>query len=109
MCIYVCSLCKYTYIPGVYWHFTQLHPDDVKFDSHGITKSKLLKVAVPKRGYPPSITCAVTFREELRRVGGPVWVCLDLIGAGKELTFTCKAYEELRHQLLDGSESGELE
>ena len=37
-----------------------------------------------------------------------MWVCLGLIGAGNELTFTCKAYEEVCHHQLDGKKNGEL-
>ena len=72
----------------------QLQPDDVGYSSHGITSSKLLKKAVLNKGYPPAITCAITYREELRRTGRPVWVQLNLLGAGKELAFMCKAYED---------------
>ena len=83
----------------------QLTPDDVKYDSYGITTPNLLEGAVLSRGYPPSITFA-TMYEELRRTGRPVWVCLDLIGAGKELAFTCKAYEKVDQQQLNGSKNG---
>ena len=88
--------------------YIQLEPAEVEYTSRGITSPKLLKVAVLNRGYPPSITFAVTYKEELRRTGRPVWVCLILTGAGKELTFTCKAYEEEDRQQLDGSRNGEL-
>ena len=69
------------------------------------------KHAVRDMGYPPAISCAVTYREELRRMGRPVWVYLDLLGADAdtECTFMCKAYEEADHQQLDGSRNGELE
>ena len=89
----------------------QLLPCDVKYDSHSITDYKLLKRAVRDMGYPPVISCAVTYREELRRTGRPVWVCLDLLGADTEteLTFMCKAYEEVGCQQLDGSRNGEFE
>ena len=80
----------------------QLQPDDVDYSSHGITSSKLLKRAVLNMGYPPAITCAITYREELRRIGRPVWVRLDLLGARKELTFMCKAYEEADCQRGNG-------
>ena len=72
------------------------------YDNHGITSSKLLERAVLNTGYPPAITCAITYREELRRIGRPVWVCLDLLGAGTELTFMCKAYEETDCQRGNG-------
>ena len=85
-----------------------MNRDDVEYTSHGITTSRLLERAVLNMGYPPAITCAVTYREELRRKGSPVWVHLDLTGAGKELTFMCKAYEKVDHQQLDGSRNGEL-
>ena len=80
----------------------------MEYASHGITSPKLLKMAVLTRGYPPSITFAVIYREELRRTGKPVWVHLDLFGAGNELTFACKAYEEEDQQRLDSSRNGEL-
>ena len=88
----------------------QLLPYDVKYGSLRITDYKLLKRAVRDMGYPPVISCAVTYREELRRTGRPVWVCLDLLGADTEteLTFMCKAYEEVGCQQLDGSRNGEL-
>ena len=88
----------------------QLLPCDVKYGSLSITNYKLLKRAVRDMGYPPVISCAVTYREELRRTGRPVWVCLDLLGADTEteLTFMCKAYEEVGYQQLDGSRNGEL-
>ena len=86
----------------------QLELAEVEYTSHGITSPKLLKVAVLNRGYPPSIAFAVTYKEELRRTGRPVWVHLDLFGARKELTFSCKAYEE-DQQRLDVSRNGELD
>ena len=88
----------------------QLLPCDVKYGSLRITNPKLLKRAVRDMGYPPVISCAVTYREELRRTGRPVWVCLDLLGADTEteLTFMCKAYEEVGCQQLEGSRNGEL-
>ena len=76
--------------------------------SHGITTSRLLERAVLNMGYPSAITCAVTYQEELRRMGRPVWVRLDLTGAGKELAFMCKTYEEVDHQQLNGIRNGEL-
>ena len=90
------------------YHFIQLKPDDVEYTSHGITTSKLLERAVLNMGYPPAITCVLVYQEELRRTGRPVLVRLDLTGAGKELTFMCKAYEEVNHQQLDGSRNGKL-
>ena len=89
----------------------QLLPCDVKYGSLRITNPKLLKRAVRDMGYPPVISCAVTYREELRQTGRPVWVCLDLLGADTEteLTFMCKAYEEVGCQQLDGSRNGEFE
>ena len=80
----------------------QVQPDDLKYDDRGITSPKLLKKAVNRRNYPPSITCLVTYREELRRTGKPVWVILELLGAETELTFACKAYEN-----LNGAGNGE--
>ena len=86
----------------------QLLPCDVKYGSLRITNYKLLKRAVRDMGYPPVISCAVTYREELRQTGRPVWVCLDLLGADTEteLTFMCKAYEDVGCQQLDGSRNG---
>ena len=81
----------------------------MEYASHGITTSKLLERAVLNMGYPPAITCVLVYREELRRTGRPMLVRLDLTGAGKELTFMCKAYEEVDCQQLDGSRNGELE
>ena len=81
----------------------------MEYTSRGITSAKLLKRAVLNRGYPPSITFAVTYKEELKRTGRPVWVHLDLFGAGENLTFACKAYEEEDRQQLDGSGNGELD
>lgn len=72
----------------------QLQPRDLEYDYHGITNPELLEMAVNNRGYPPAITCAVTYQEELRRTGKPVWVVLELLGAEKELSFMCKAYEQ---------------
>ena len=89
----------------------QVKPDDVKYGSHSITNPKLLKRAVRDMGYPPAISCAIIYREELRRTGRPMWVRLDLLGADvdTELTFVFKAYEEVDHQQLDESRNGELE
>ena len=86
-------------------HCIQLEPKDVDYDEQGITSSRELERSVHSGLYPPSITFATTYKEELRRTGRPVWVCLDLFGAGKELTFMCKAYEEDQQQ-LNGSKNG---
>ena len=87
----------------------QLKAGDVKYCSHSITNHQLLKRAVRYMGYPPAITCVLVYQEELRRMGRPVLVRLDLLGADAdtELTFMCKAYEV--DQQLDGSRNGELE
>ena len=89
---------------------TQLKPYDVEYGSLGITTAKMLKTAVLSKGYPPTITLAVTYREDLRKKGNPVWVGMEIVGAdaGKELTFMCKAYEEVHCQQLNGSMNGEL-
>ena len=76
------------------------------YDNQGITSSDELEGAVLRGVYPPSITFAATYREELRRTGRPVWVHLDLFGAEKHLTFTCPAYEEIDQQQLNGSKNG---
>ena len=61
------------------------------------------------KGYPPAISCVFVYREELKKTGRPVLVSLDVTGAGKELTFMCKTYEEADDQQLDRSRNGELE
>ena len=87
----------------------QLRPYDVEYGTYGITDYKLLKKAVATGGYPPTIKYAVTYKEELRRTGKPVWVCLDLLGAAETtLTFLCKAYEEKDCQQLDENKNGRL-
>ena len=55
-----------------------------------------------------SITVDATHRQDLKKTGRPVWVCLDLVGAGKELSFKCKAYEDVHEQHLDGSRNSEV-
>ena len=80
----------------------KVQPQDLKYDSHLITSPKQLEMAVNNRGYPPSVTCLVAYREELRRTGKPVWVVLELLGAEIELNFLCKAYED-----LNGAKNGE--
>ena len=72
----------------------QLEPRHLEYGYHGITSPKLLEMAVNNRGYPPAITCVVTYQEELRITGKPVWVELDLLGADHELSFQCTAYEQ---------------
>ena len=72
----------------------QFAPHHLEYDYHGITSPELLEMAVNNGGYPPAITCVVTYHEELWRTGKPVWVILDLLGADAELSFVCKAYEE---------------
>ena len=90
----------------------QLLPYDVDYGSRSITNHRLLKKAVRNMDYPPAISCVITYREELRKTGIPVLVCLDLLGADvaddkKKLTFKCKAYE-VDCQQLNGSRNGEL-
>ena len=80
----------------------KVQPDYLKYDYNDITSPKQLEMAVNSGGYPPSITCKVTYREELRRTGKPVWVILELLGAEIELSFACKAYE-----YLNGAGNGE--
>ena len=90
--------------------FIQLRPDDVKYATYDIPDYKLLKRAVATGGYPPTMKYAVTYNEELRRTGNPVWVHLDIYGAAERtLTFMCKAYEEKDGLQLDGSRNGRLE
>ena len=72
----------------------QLELHHLEYDYHGITSPKLLEMAVNNRGYPPAITCVVTYQEELRKIGNPAWVVLDLLGAENKLSFMCKAYEQ---------------
>ena len=95
----------------MYTCIIQLQPYDVEYATYDITDYKLLKRAVTTSGYPPTIKYAVTYHEELRRTGRPVYVCLDLLGAaaGAKLTFTCKAYEEKDCPQLDGGRNGRLE
>ena len=109
MRMYICSMNIHTCISCV--SCIQLKAFDVMYGSHSITNPRLLKRAVRDMGYPPTISCAVIYREELRRKGRPVLIRLDLLGADAdtELTFMCKAYEEVNHQQLDGGRSGELE
>ena len=91
--------------------FIQLWPIDVEYATYDITDDMLLETAVDTRGYPPTIKYAVTYNEELRRTGNPVWVHLDIHGAaaGRTLTFMCKAYEEKDCHQLDGGRNGRLE
>ena len=37
-----------------------------------------------------------------------MWVCLVLLGVGKELTSMCKAYEEVDHKQVNGRDDGKL-
>ena len=85
----------------------QLQPHYVTYDYHEITNPKLLEMAVNHRTYPPSITYVVTYPEELRKTGRPVWVTLELLGADNELTFSCKAYEPADGQPLSSVRNGE--
>ena len=75
----------------------------MEYGSYGITDYKLLKEAVSTGGYPPTLQCAVTYREVLRTTGRPVQARMDLLGAaaGTKLTFMCNAYEE-DHQAVEG-------
>ena len=82
------------HIPIVSMSSLQLEPRHLEYDYHGITSPKLLEMAVNNRGYPPAITCVVTYQEELRISGNPMWVELDLLGAENKLSFMCKAYEQ---------------
>ena len=112
-CLFRCAnMSMYNHTQHLLCLIIQLTPYDVEYDSHGITTSKLLKRAILNTGYPPAITCVITYREELRRTGRPVLVCLDLLGAdaGTKLTFKCKAYDEADCQLgACGCTNGELE
>ena len=82
----------------------------MEYPTYDITDYKLLKRAVATGGYPPTIKYAVTYKKKLKRTGNPVWVYLDLEGAAERtLTITCKAYEEVDCQQLDGSRNGRLE
>ena len=85
-----------------------MKPDELRYDTRGITSSKLLEMAVNNRDYPPAITCDVTYRKELRETGKPVFVVMDLhiLGSETELTFKCKAYEPINNQQVNGT-SGE--
>ena len=46
--------------------------------------------------YPPSITCAVTYDEALRRTGRPTEVELHISGIEPEMEFQCIAYERIQ-------------
>ena len=46
--------------------------------------------------YPPSITCVVTYNEELRSVGRPTSVGLHISGMDPEMEFQCTAYERIQ-------------
>ena len=85
----------------------QLQPHYVTYDFYEITNPKFLEMAVSHRSYPPSITYVVTYPEELRKTGRPVWVTLELLGADNELTFSCKAYEPADNEDLNGARKGE--
>ena len=59
-------------------------------------------MAVRNSGYPPAITCAISYREELRRTGNPVYVYLDILGAGREVAFPVRAYEPQAPTFING-------
>ena len=82
------------HIPIVSMSSLQLEARYLEYDYHGIDTPELLEMTVYNRGYPPAITCVVTYQEELRITGKPMWVELDLLGADHELSFQCTAYEQ---------------
>ena len=76
--------------------FRQLLSSQVQYNCLSITSSKLLEQAVKESSYPPSITCAVMYDEELKRTGKPTKVGLHISGMDPEMEFQCKAYEQKR-------------
>ena len=46
--------------------------------------------------YPPSITCVVTYNEELRGTGRPTTVELRMSDMDPEMEFLCEAYERIQ-------------
>ena len=46
--------------------------------------------------YPPSITCVVTYNEELRGTGRPTKVGLHINGMDPKMEFQCTAYERIQ-------------
>ena len=46
--------------------------------------------------YPPSITCVVTYNEELRGTGRPTKVGLHINGMDPKMEFQCTAYEQIQ-------------
>ena len=81
----------YTYLP-----FQQLLSCHVQYNCHGITSPELLEMAVKVPSYPPSITCVVTYNEELRGTGRPTEVGLHISGMEPEMEFQCTAYERIQ-------------
>ena len=73
--------------------FRQLLSRQVQYNDLSISSYKLLEEAVKESSYPPSITCAVTYDEELRRTGKPTEVKLRISGMDPKMEFQCKAYE----------------
>ena len=96
-CSCFCLFLSYmVYIPCPYLPFQQLLSCHVQYDSHSITSSKLLKEAVKESSYPPSITCVVTYNEELRSTGRPTEVGLHISGMDPKMEFQCTAYERIQ-------------
>ena len=79
------------YIP-----FQQLLSSLVQYNCLSIKSSKLLEEAVKESSYPPSITCAVRYNEELRKIGNPTEVELEIEGMDPKMEFQCKAYERVQ-------------
>ena len=73
----------------------QLPSSHVQYDSLSISSPKLLEDAV-KTLYPPTISCVVKYRAELRRTGRRTWVGLHISGMDPEMDFQCPAYEQVQ-------------
>ena len=80
-----------TYLP-----FQQLLFRDVQYGCHSIICPELLEKAVKESSYPPSITCAVMYNEELRGTGRPTRVGLQISGVDPKMEFQCTVYEQIQ-------------
>ena len=74
----------------------QLPSSHVQYDSVSIGSPKLLEDAVKTSLYPPTISCVVDYRAELRRTGRRTRVGLHISGMDPEMEFQCPAYEKIQ-------------
>ena len=74
----------------------QLPSSHVQYNSVSIGSPKLLEDAVKTFLYPPTISCVVEFRAELRRTGRRTWVGLHISGMDPEMDFQCPAYGQVQ-------------